>query len=195
MSIVPFDIHTHNMNASVQAFINLPMDMLENNSLFYPKKEKQYSAGIFPLFKGNWEKAYQQLEKLSQHPQIKAIGECGLDKRSHITLPQQIYFYQKQANLAIQLQKPLIIHCVGYWNELINTLTPSNIPFIIHGFRGKPQLAEILLKKGFSLSFGIHFNPESLALCPPNKRYMETDNNPSFTIDQVAKLHLNILNI
>jgi len=184
-----FDIHTHKMDASPNAFINLPMEVLENQVLFSPVAERQYSAGIFPLYEGDWDKVYQRLEHLSWHPQLKAIGECGLDRRSKKDLSQQLAYYQKQAELAVNSNKPLIIHCVGCWNELMTAFTPSSVPFIVHGFRGKPQLAEQLLKKGFSLSFGPFFNPQSLKLCPPEKYYMETDASQNVTIEQVAHLH------
>jgi TatD DNase family protein len=41
-------------------------------------------------------------------------------------------------------------------------MRPS-VPWIIHGFRGKPELAQQYLSRGFILSFGERFNPLSLA--------------------------------
>jgi TatD DNase family protein len=184
-----FDIHTHNADAPANAFINLPMDVLEDPMSFRPVAGRQYSAGIFPLFAGDWDKVYRQLETLSSHSQLKAIGECGLDRRSEISLAQQTEYYKKQAELAVSINKPLIIHCVGCWSELMAAYIPSSVPFIVHGFRGKPQLAEQLLKKGFSLSFGPLFNPQSLMICPPERYYMETDANQNMTINQVAQIH------
>ena len=46
---------------------------------------------------------------------------------------------------------------------------------IIHGFRGIPKLAESLLGKGFYLSFGFRFHPQSLTLCPSDRLFFESD--------------------
>ena len=184
-----FDLHTHRHDAPANAFINLPMEVLSGKLAFTPLPGRSYSAGIHPLFEGDWEKALIQLVGISIHPQIKAIGECGLDNRSKTPLPTQIEFLQRQAELAQEQSKPLIIHCVHCWNELIATCKPSKVHYIVHGFRGKPQLAQQLLRAGFSLSFGPLFNPESLKLCPPQKYYLETDDNPGRSIQQVANLH------
>lgn len=183
------DIHTHNQNTGDTAVINLPMSVLENPASFSPGADKMYSAGIFPLYEGDWEKAWQNLKDLATHPQIKAIGECGLDKRSPIPLEKQKKYLEMQMELADSLQKPLIIHCVRCWNDLIeiHKRNSSVQRRIVHGFRGKPQLAAQLLENGLCLSFGRRFNKESLALCPPHLRYCETDDCPGLSIEEVYK--------
>ena len=47
--------------------------------------------------------------------------------------------------------------------------------WIVHGFRGKPQLAGQLLKAGIDLSFGEKFNPESIQITPIERLFIETD--------------------
>ena len=74
-------------------------------------------------------------------------------------------------------KKPLIIHCVGYFNELLalkKKWNPTQL-WIIHGFRGKPELAAQTLKSGCALSYGEHFNAESVRLTPIEKIFVETD--------------------
>lgn len=183
------DIHTHNQNAPGAAVINLPMSVLESPDTFSPKADKMYSAGIFPLYGGDWEMAWQNLKALAAHPQIKAVGECGLDKRSTIPLEKQKRYLEMQMQLADSLQKPLIIHCVRCWNDLleIHRRNSTAQKRIIHGFRGKPQLAAQLLGNGLCLSFGILFNKESLALCPPHLRYCETDDHPGLSVEEVYR--------
>ena len=47
-----------------------------------------------------------------------------------------------------------------------------------HGFRGKPQQAEQLLRAGIELSFGEHFNADSLRLAyGERKMWLETDDS------------------
>ena len=89
----------------------------------------------------------------------------------------QIQVLEKQIELSEKVKKPLIIHCVGCFNELFDLKkhwNPSQI-WIIHGFRGKPELAGQALKVGCYLSFGEHFNTQSVRITPIDKLFVETD--------------------
>ena len=48
-------------------------------------------------------------------------------------------------------------------------------PWVIHAFRGKAEQARQLLREGFFLSFGEHFNDEALRLCSPDRLFIESD--------------------
>jgi TatD DNase family protein len=50
-----------------------------------------------------------------------------------------------------------------------------SVPWVIHGFRGKPELARQLLELGFYLSYGEKFNVDSLRITPLEKLCTETD--------------------
>ena len=53
------------------------------------------------------------------------------------------------------------------------------MPWIIHGFRGKKQLAEQLLGAGLYLSFGVRYNPEALhSAWAAGRLLLETDESP-----------------
>lgn len=139
-----------------------------------------YSVGIHP-----WEadkadgEAWAALERMAAHPRVVAIGEAGLDTR-HQGAPDmavQEAVFCRQARLAEQLDKPLIIHCVGAYNRLIElkrALRPA-VPWIVHGFRGKPQLAADLAKHGFYISLGTKHNPAVPAAVPADRLLHETD--------------------
>ncbi len=62
--------------------------------------------------------------------------------------------------------------------------------WIIHGFRGKPQQMEQLINQGFLLSFGAHFNEESLRLIPKDKFFLETDE----TTLSIIEIYQRVLN-
>lgn len=57
---------------------------------------------------------------------------------------------------------------------------------VVHGFRGKPQLAKQLLNAGFAISYGEHFNPESVAVTPLDKLCIETDES-EMPIEEIYK--------
>lgn len=82
--------------------------------------------------------------------------------------------------LSETLRKPLILHIVKSFPEIIalrKQWKPTQ-PWIIHGFRGKPQLARELLAHGFHLSYGKKYNLASLAITPASRLLRETDEMP-----------------
>ncbi|MBQ8099011.1 MAG: TatD family hydrolase [Bacteroidaceae bacterium] len=185
------DCHTHHLLAPAgRAIVNVPMEWLLHSEKCRFVPGAIYSVGIHPLFEGDWERAFLGLNALMELPQVQAMGECGLDHRCRATLPQQEAYFRRQMQLAANRQFPLIIHCVGCWAELLrlHKECPSAGVRIIHGFRGKPQLAQQLLKAGFQLSFGPKFNATSLLACPETFRYAETDDS-GLSLAEVQAIH------
>ncbi|MGQ1947394.1 TatD family hydrolase [Geofilum sp. OHC36d9] len=113
------------------------------------------------------------------------IGECGLDKLKGSSLEQQISIFEEHIQISEKLKKPLVIHCVGYFNELLQIKKEKQPiqPWIIHGFTGHPQLARQLTSAGFRLSFGPAILIEkskaaqSLKQTPPQSFFLETDDS------------------
>ena len=147
-----------------------------------------YSLGLHPWFiQGqNCQSAMDKIAKAagSDH-NLLAIGECGLDKAIHTDFSLQLEVFHNQIALAEQFSKPLIIHCVRAFSELlhIKKLTRSKQSWIIHGFNGNPILAGQLLKQGFYLSFGksvlaANSNTRQIVqTMPPERLFLETDNS------------------
>ncbi len=110
-------------------------------------------------------------------PQVVAVGEAGIDRLRGGKMELQLEAFEMQARLAAEMKKPLIVHCVKAFDEVIRlhkTRFPHE-PWVIHAFRGKPEQARQLLREGFFLSFGEHFNEEVLRLCPLNRLLIESD--------------------
>lgn len=131
-----------------------------------------FSVGVHPwrIEASKREAANQSFDKVSQLARlakIVAIGETGLDK--HTAKTANDYHFQQEvfishARLSEEVKKPLIIHCVKAWDDLLNirkAIHPE-VPWIIHGFRGKKLLASRLIDAGFHLSFGMYYQMESL---------------------------------
>ena len=127
-------------------------------------------------------------EKLLTEPRVVALGEVGLDRVCSTPYSKQLYFFREEARLADRLDLPLIIHLVRAQEDLVRLgkeLRPRS-PWLIHGFRGKPQQAEQLLRAGFYLSFGRYFHSESLALAYREGRaFLETDDIAELSIASV----------
>ena len=108
---------------------------------------------------------------------IIAIGECGTDKLCDTDMTLQTEAFHNCIVISEELKLPLIIHSVKTSNEIIrlkSSISPVQ-PWIIHGFRGKPELAIQYIRNGFFLSFGKSYNTESLKITPLEKILFETD--------------------
>lgn len=172
------DIHSHRLSEdSFRAILNIRFPEEE----FLPEAGRFYSVGVHP-----WDVTLEEridwtlLEELAGHPQVLAIGECGMDKQVHAELlAAQERIFLRQLAIAERLGKPVLIHNVKS-TGIIGSLKRSasgNIPWIQHGFRGKPELALEMLRSGFYLSLGVRYNEEALRAIPLDRLFLETDDS------------------
>jgi TatD DNase family protein len=142
------------------------------------RSERLLSVGLHPWhIAADWKKQLRMLGEIAGKKRVMLIGEAGLDKLCKTDFVLQQTVFLRQIELAEEVQKPLIIHCVKAWPELIairKKVLPS-VPWIIHGFRGKPELAGQLLELGFYLSYGGKFNADSVRITPLERLCTETD--------------------
>ena len=184
--MIPFiDIHTHfaKRAENVLSIQNFSQNEWENAA--YTEGGVFASVGLHPWFLTQ-ENAEQDFEKLSQlivNQNIIAIGECGLDKLRGENLDFQTQIFEKQIQLAESIQKPVIIHCVRAFNEVIilkKKLKPT-IPLIIHGFNKNEMILAELLKNEFYISIGANIlrGPfdfqKSVLSIPLDRLFFETD--------------------
>lgn len=111
---------------------------------------------------------------------VWAVGECGLDKLCDTPWEVQLAVFRRHVAVSEQLCVPLLIHCVKALDDIValrHRMHPAQ-PWIFHGFRGKPQQLRTLLDAGFYVSFGWHFNEESIQACPSERLLLETDDAP-----------------
>jgi TatD DNase family protein len=151
------DIHTHQTQQKKEVLAIQSLAVAESVFLAMPKT-KPISIGIHPWY-GKLEelsKNMKYLSVLARQGNVKLIGECGLDKLKGEPIGNQIQMLEMQVALAEQLKKPVILHCVKAFDELIalkKRLQPS-VPMVIHGFNKKHEMAQQLINQGFYLSFG-----------------------------------------
>ena len=75
------------------------------------------------------------------------IGEVGLDRlKGRLTIPEQLAVLEQAVKRAEELQKPLTVHCVKAFSELLALYKRLRwqVPTIIHYFRGNLALARQL---------------------------------------------------
>ena len=173
------DCHTHHSAPAPNAIISTsPIGFIAQGS-------QLWSTGLhpwdLPLYCADdmriKEEIWVELVAAAASPFVVAVGECGIDLSHGGILAAQMLAFRKQALLAERLHKPLIIHAVKAHDIIVGMkkdLNPEQ-PWIIHGFRNKPTIAEIYLKAGCWLSFGEKFSPETLDITPTDRILAETD--------------------
>ncbi|SMP06089.1 TatD family hydrolase [Chryseobacterium profundimaris] len=168
-----FDFHHHKKSISFGIY-NLDQNDIPSNV--------SYSIGIHPkaIDIRTLEEQFRWIESNITEKCI-AIGECGLDSFADTDLKVQEEVFLRQIRISNELKKPVIIHCVRKFYEVISFKKHAEQPMIIHGFNKKESVAEDLLKNNFYLSFGkaVLYNlslQNTLKITPLDKIFLETDN-------------------
>ncbi|MHC5202675.1 TatD family hydrolase [Myroides sp. LJL119] len=153
-----------------------------------------FSIGIHPWYisLNQVEQDLQTIENVIQTKACLAIGECGLDKNSSVSLSDQLQVFQSQLLLAQKYKKAVILHLVSHFDHAMALKKDLDItvPLIVHGFRKSLSLAQNLIDKGFYLSFGSALLKsdklqETFKSLPKERLFLETDDQTDFTIDQI----------
>ena len=167
-----FDFHHHHFEQETGIY---------NLGFKESKPEGFFSAGIHPhLSVENVEKQIEWLYEISTDKNCLAIGECGLDGLINISDEIQEEIFQRQIELANEINKPLIIHCVRRFSQLIPFRKIAKVPMIIHGFNKRKTIGDELQKHDFYLSFGksvlqnVNLQ-EFVKQFPIEKLFLETD--------------------
>ena len=177
------DIHNHHAAYSPGVFT---VDSLMAHEKLQPGNEKgiAYTAGIHPWFLDdqNRKQLLEYVNGIAGNSHIIAIGEAGFDKLKGPAVELQRLTFEEQVNIANRNRKPVVIHCVRAWDELMDAhrkLKPVK-PWLVHGFRGKKELALQLISRGMYLSFWFDFairqeSGELLRSLPKSRIFLETD--------------------
>lgn len=161
-----------------------------------------YSVGIHPwgISILHWEEQLKLLKEASLRQNVLAIGECGLDTICSTAFSLQEQVFLAQVHWANAIEKPLIIHCVRAWEEVLHLLqtTKNKVPVIFHGFSKNRILADKIIARGYYLSFVkslLHSSgKETLAFLPVDKIFLETD-DASLSIQTIYGLAEQALSI
>lgn len=185
MTSIPYiDIHSHSV-------INEPETIFVQN--IYPGEgfaafsgRNFYSVGLHPWhikIPDENNKLLEMVEDAQEFDHVIFIGECGLDKKTKTNFEEQKRVFKAQAFMAEEFQKPLIIHCVSAFNEVLElhkTLHPS-MSWIMHRYSGNIQITKQLENRNILFSFGenLFYKKskviESFVYLPLNKILFETD--------------------
>ncbi|WP_289659309.1 TatD family hydrolase [Flavobacterium panacagri] len=186
-----FNFHTHQ-------FTNQPnvLELVNQYPKDFDASIPFYSIGIHPWYidESRINEDLKIIEEKLQTENCLAIGECGLDKRIEVSLDLQISVFEKQLVLAEKFKKPVVVHCVAAFQEVIEIKKrlKISVPMVIHGYSKNKQVASQLITAGFYISFGKYLlkNPDLKTVFQsiPNERFfLETDTMEE-TIQQVYEI-------
>lgn len=177
------DIHTHG-SISATGIFRVENLMAHETRLPDPAPRQAFTFGIHPWFlnEGNHKDLITRVKEIAPDPEVVAVGEAGFDKIRGAPPELQREVFEIQVRIAEELHKPLIIHCVRAWDELlqVHRKFKPEMPWMVHGFRGKKELAMQLISRGMYLSFWFSFilrqeSSELIRFLPSDRIFPETD--------------------
>jgi len=128
-----------------------------------------------------------KITKNASNENVLAIGEIGLDYHyTHSPQDVQIDVFKRQLELAIKLDKPVVIHTREAEEDTIAVLSEyaprMKKKGVIHSFTSSVELAKVCLDLGFFIGFNgiITFNSaqnvrDVLEITPLDRMVLETD--------------------
>ena len=112
---------------------------------YHPHNAKEVTSGEL-----------EKLRVLASDPKVVAWGEIGLDFfRRHSPPDKQVEAFERQLDMAFELDFPVIIHDREAHDDLLGILKKRKRRYrgVIHCFSGNYDFAMALIEMGFSISF------------------------------------------
>lgn len=136
--------------------VGVTLDSFPNMmEMISPFEEIYASCGVHPLDVES-DFALDQLHEYARHPKVVAIGETGLDYHYQPeTAELQKLRFSQQVELAVDLNKPLIIHTRDARKDTLDILTKGQADQcggVIHCFTEDLPFAKAAMELGFYIS-------------------------------------------
>lgn len=193
MRLLDFHTHLHNIeryrgDSTVIAVCSLMPDEEADD------RSDLFTVGIHPMDERRYADPegllLRRIDELGER--FLGIGECGWDRRSSWSMEEQTALARHHIVLADQLCCPLILHVVGGWHLLLRERRahPEGI-WVVHGFRGKPELLHQLEEAHIGVSLHPQYRWEEV---PKRPFFLESDESdlPLRTIYSRAASHLDL---
>ena len=139
------------------------------------------TVGVHPHdAKAATDEHFAQIEKLTHHPRVIAIGEMGLDyyyDHSPRAVQQQVF--RRQLAQARAAKLPVVIHCRDAWADCLDILEsdwkPSGLGGIFHCFTATLDEARRGLDMNFMISFAANITYPKMQLLRDVARELPID--------------------
>lgn len=181
------ELLTSLQNSCVSNVISCGCDV--KSSLFNKDLSEKYSflyfaCGLHPEnLEDCTDKDLLAVKDIASNEKCVAIGEIGLDYHwMSSSKEKQIYFFEKQIELAKELDLPIIVHEREAHQDTLDILKKHKPKGVLHAFSGSCEMAKELVNIGMYIGFGgvITFKNarkslEVLNYVPKDKILFETD--------------------
>jgi TatD DNase family protein len=127
--------------------------------------------------------ALDELRPMLMHPRVVALGEIGLDYHYDFSPREvQLTLFEKQLQLAVALDIPVIIHDREAHEDTLHLLRQYQPRGVVHCFSGSVEMAKDILDLGMYIGLGgaVTFKNakkpvEVAAIVPADRLVLETD--------------------
>lgn len=141
-----------NVSANLYEIPNT-LELIEKYPFFYG------AAGVHPTETGDLtEENFEQIRQAAMHEKVLAIGEIGLDYYwDTVEASVQKKWFQRQLELAKELNKPVIIHSREAAKDTMDMIRAAGGPdfrMVIHCFSYSTEMAKEYLDMGYYLGIG-----------------------------------------
>ncbi|OQA55904.1 MAG: putative deoxyribonuclease YcfH [Candidatus Omnitrophica bacterium ADurb.Bin277] len=111
--------------------------------------------GIHPWASGKLEEGWDRGFEKFLKERVCGVGEIGLDRSKEIDLSVQTAVFRRQMEIAAIHGKPVMIHCVQAWGEMMPILREYavRVRFLLHAFRGSSEILSEIMKLGGWVTF------------------------------------------
>lgn len=141
------------------------------------------TAGLHPHDAQSWE--HESVAIIDLAADAAAIGECGLDYYRNLSPPDvQRAVFRQQVQLAVDLGKPIIVHCRDAFGDIYEILEAmgAGSRAVLHCWTGGPRWTRRFDGLGVTFSFAGPITFETgetvrlaAAVAPPERTMVETD--------------------
>lgn len=146
--------------AGIRHIVNIGFDLASSRESIKLAESYDFiyaAVGIHPHDAAEAGPGYlEELEKMSLHPKVAAIGEIGLDYYRDLSpRPVQRKVFLEQMALAKKLEKPIIIHDRDAHGDMMDILRKEKLGpsgGVMHCYSGSWEMARELLAMGFYIS-------------------------------------------
>lgn len=193
------NLHTHRTDETgdIQILNVFAQDLTHDEPAFL------FSSGLHPwhIGKVNPEECFHAIDRAAEQKNMLTIGECGLDRSIDADFALQEWCFKQQIQIAENHHKPLIIHCVRAYSDLIKLKkeVKSGLPWIIHGYYGNLETTVSLIKHDFYFSVGEQLLKDEskhdlFRSIPIERLFLETDES-ELPIAKIYSIATQILDI
>lgn len=148
----------------------------------HPESLIEEDASTNTQFSGDWKAELAAIAPLLAEKKAVAVGEIGLDYHWPIPKDAQLELFEAQIRLALELDKPVIVHDREAHADTYALLKKYRPKGVLHCFSGSAEDAAWLTAQGMYIGFGgaatfkgAKRAVKAAAIVPPDKLLLETD--------------------